>query len=82
MKEKRVKKGEVLKIKPLSEEAKSEIDRSEHEEQAAKISADYLVKRPEPISTLEGKTTTMRERILALSLFPNIYNKHYLETHG
>ena len=79
MKEERVKKGEVIKLHPLPPEVRTELDRSEQEEQVAKIRAIHLDKKPEPKGSLVGNATTMRERILALSLFPNIYNKHYLE---
>ena len=77
---KRVKKGEVIPLHPLPAEVRTELDRSEQEEQTAKIRAIYQDKRPMPRKSEVGKATTMRERILACSLFPNIYNKHYLES--
>ena len=78
----RVKKGEVIKLHPLPAEVRTELDRSEHEEQAARIRAIHLDKKSEPRNPSVGKASTLRERILAMSLFPNLYNKHYLETQG
>lgn len=74
---KRVKKGEVIRLHPLPPEVRTELDRSEQEEQAAKIRAIYEDKKSLPKKPMVGNATTMRERILACSLFPNIYNKYY-----
>lgn len=76
---KRVKKGEVIALHPLPEATRTELNRTEAEEQAAKIRAVYLDKKSRPKKTPVGPATTMRERILACSLFPNVYNQHYLQ---
>lgn len=74
---KRVKKGEVIPLHPLPAEVRTELDRSEQEEQAAKIRAIYEDKKSMPRMPSVGNAVTMRERILACSLFPNQYNKYY-----
>lgn len=79
---KRVKKGEVIPLHPLPAETRTVLDRSEAEDQAARIRAVYLDKKPMPKAPEVGKTTTLRERILSVSLFPNLYNKSYLQREG
>lgn len=48
----------------------------EFQRQVAQISAEHKAKPNKPRGTLVGEAKSMRERILALSLFPNIYNKY------
>lgn len=82
MKEERVKKGEVIKLHPLPPEVRTELDRSEQEEQVAKIRAIYQDRKPKMAkSTQVGPAQSLRERILAMSLFPNIYNQAFLSQH-
>lgn len=76
---KKVKKGEVIPLHPLPEAVRTVLNRTEAEEQAAKISAIYKDKQVMPRKPMVGNATTMRERILCMSLFPNIYNKQSLE---
>ena len=71
---KRVKKGEAIKLHPLPAETRTELDRSLQEEQAARIRGVYLDKRAVPKKSEVGEAKSMRERILSLSLFPNLYN--------
>ena len=81
---KRVKKGEVIRLHPLPEETRTELHRTEAEEQAARIRAVYLDKKPMPKTTKDivGKADDVRAHILAASLFPNIYNRKSLLEHA
>ena len=77
-----MKKGEAIKLHPLPAETRTELDRSEAETEAAKIKAVHQDKKSLPKKPEVGRATTMRERILSMSLFPNLYNKGMLERHG
>jgi|688.fasta_scaffold07436_23 hypothetical protein len=52
-------------------------------EQAARISAVYHDKteKKAPKATV-GKRDSLRERILSMSLFPNLYNKKFVQSHS
>ena len=54
------------------------------EVQSAKIQAVYLDKQNVPIRSVYnvGPCHTLRQKIMGLSLFPNIYNRSMLVTHG
>ena len=52
------------------------------EEQAFKIKSQYKMKPPKPEATEVGKLPSFREKILALSLFPNLYNKNFILKNG
>ena len=80
IKNKGVKKGEVL---PASEEllALGEIQGQQQEAEKARIKGQYLVRGEENIPVPADPATSLRERILSLSLFPNIYDKKYLTKH-
>ena len=56
----------------------SELERDEAEERRAKISAEYKRKDPKPKEPNVAPYETMRERILKLSLFPNVFNRRSL----
>lgn len=66
---KRVKKGEVIPI------TKTILERDEAAEQSAKISGQFRVKQPRVPPGQVAPVNTLRERILAVSLFPNLYNR-------
>ena len=55
-----------------------EID--EYHAEAQKIKDVYLAKEPKVKPGNVGPYKTMRERILAMSLFPNVFNKHMVMT--
>lgn len=61
-----------------------ESDNDDAEVQSAKIRAEYLAKDNKPIRSIYnvGPVMSLRHRILALSLFPNIYDKSELLRHG
>lgn len=52
------------------------------EEQAFQIKSQHKIKPPMPEKPLIGRLPSFREKILALSLFPNLYNKKFIEQHG
>ena len=54
------------------------------EVQSAKIQAVYLDKQNVPIRSVYnvGPCHTLRQKIMGLSLFPNIYNRTMLVRHG
>lgn len=56
--------------------------RDEAVEQAAKISAEYKKKEPGVKKGEVAPASTLRERILSLSLFPNLYNKKMVMRYG
>ena len=69
------KKGEVFSNKEDFVDRKTIMGRTEKVEQAAKIQGMSRVKQaPVPRGGV-ARTTTLREKILAASLFPNIYNR-------
>lgn len=76
---KRVKKGEVMKA---TEEILSLVETNKDEDvNKSKIKADYLSPEGKPMKNPNVEnSTTLRERILSLSLFPNVYNHKYLES--
>ena len=76
-KEERVKKGEVIKLHPIPDEVRTELNRSEQESEAARISSLHKEKTIKPKGELVGNAKSLRERILSISLFPNIINKPY-----
>ena len=80
IKNKGVKKGEVMKA---SEEllALGEIQGQQQDSQKSKIKGEYLSERMEAVPIPADPATSLRERILSLSLFPNIYDKKYLMKH-
>ena len=56
------------------------LERDEFEERAAKISAEHKRKDAKPVEPSVGPVESMREKILRLSLFPNIYNSRMIHT--
>lgn len=56
--------------------AEAEVIRDEY------LSAKQDKLRQKKTGSQVGPALTMRQRILALSLFPNLYNKHFVMTHG
>lgn len=73
----RVKKGEVLSASQTELLALTD----PQEARTAKMRAEYL--RPEPKHAKEGEMVgpadRLRMSILSLSLFPNLYNKRFLD---
>lgn len=68
------KKGEVIPV------TIKELDRDEREEQAARISGRHRIKeRPVPAGCV-APAATLRRRIMALSMFPNIHNQEMIMT--
>jgi hypothetical protein len=63
------KKGAVIPV------TVKELDRDEREEQAARISSLYRVKEAPVPAGCVAPTETLRRRIMAMSLFPNVHNK-------
>jgi hypothetical protein len=55
-----------------------ELDRDPAEAQAARISAVNKVKQAAVPKGQVAPVASLRERILAVSLFPNLYNRTYL----
>jgi len=73
----RVKKGEVIR-----EHTREDLMLTDPQEaRTAQIRAEYLRKDPSPTHPGEmiGPVDMMRMRILSLSLFPNVFNKAFLE---
>lgn len=73
----RVKKGEVIR-----EHTREDLMLTDpQEERTAKIRAEYRRKDPGPTHPGEmvGPADKMRMKILSLSLFPNIFNKAFLD---
>ena len=69
------KKGEVISNREDFVNRETIMGRTEAVEQAAKIQGMNRVKQaPVPRGSV-ARTTTLREKILAASLFPNIYNR-------
>jgi len=64
-----VKKGEVIPI------TVKDLDRDEREEQTARISGRYRMKEAPVPAGCVAPTETLRRRIMAMSLFPNVHNK-------
>jgi len=64
--------------------AAMESNNDDPEVQAAKIQAIYLDKQNVPIRSVYnvGPCHTLRQKIMALSLFPNIYNRTMMVRHG
>lgn len=74
--EKRVKKGETLPATPtLLQLADTEEDSLVRQ---SKIKAEYLTPEGKRTERTAFPTMSLREHILSLSLFPNIYNQKYL----
>ena len=64
---------------PITKEV---LQMDEYDTRAARIKAVFLEKK-EPLKKGNvGKASTLRERILLCSLFPNLYNQKYLERQG
>jgi len=61
-----------------------ESNNDDAEVQSAKIQAVYLEKQNKPIRSVYnvGPCHTLRQKIMALSLFPNIYNRTMMVRHG
>jgi hypothetical protein len=61
-----------------------ESNNDDAEVQSAKIQAVYLDKQNVPIRSVYnvGPCHTLRQKIMGLSLFPNIYNRSMLVRHG
>ena len=77
---KKVKKGEAQKA---TEEllALAEQDSKPEEAQRAKIKAEYLSPEGKPEEATTANAMSLREHILSMSLFPNVYNSKYLNKH-
>jgi hypothetical protein len=58
----------------------SDID--QREAQASRIASVYRERKTLPHPGGYGETNALREQILKLSLFPNLYNKSELLRHG
>ena len=56
--------------------------RNEAVENAAKIQAEYKKKEATVKKGQVAPTQSLRERILSMSLFPNVYNKSYIMRYG
>lgn len=68
----------MTKVIPVKKtDAEKAEETKEFQEQVARISAEYKAKPNKPRKPLVGEATSMRERILALSLFPNVINKYH-----
>ena len=78
IKNKGVKKGEVMKA---SEELLALGESTPQDTEKAKIKGEYMMRNEENIPAPADPATSLRERILSLSLFPNIYDKKYLMKH-
>ena len=61
-----------------------ESNNDDAEVQSAKIRAEYLANDNKAIRSIYnvGPVESLRHRILALSLFPNVYDKSMLVRHG
>ena len=73
----RVKKGEVIR-----EHTREDLMLTDPQEaRTAQIKAEYLKKDPKPSHPGEmvGPVDKMRMKILSLSLFPNVFNKKFLD---
>ena len=68
-----VKKGEVL---PASQELLA-LGESTQMTEKAKIKGEFLTRKNEMIPAPADPATSLRERILAISLFPDIYDRKY-----
>lgn len=58
-------------------EAEKAEETVEFQQQVARIKAEHQAKENRPKKPLVGETHSMRERILAMSLFPNVFNKYH-----
>lgn len=70
------KKTPTIKALPVGQE------RNEAEEQAARIASEYKKKEAPVKKSQVAPVQTLRERILSMSLFPNIYNKASVMRYG
>lgn len=68
-------KDALIAVKP------SDLHQSPDEARRARISAEFR-ERPAKVHDQVGPARTMREHILRLSLFPNVYNSRMLRTNG
>jgi hypothetical protein len=69
---KKAKRGEVVPV------GMPEIDKDPATAQSARISAVHKVK---PAAVPQGQVApvaSLRERVLSISLFPNVFNRHFL----
>jgi hypothetical protein len=57
---------------------KEELFRNEVDERSAAIASEYNKKKPTPEKSFVGPAKSLREHVLRLSLFPNIYNRSTL----
>jgi len=57
---------------------KEELFRNEVDERSAAIASEYNKKKPAPEKPFVGQAKSLREHVLRLSLFPNIYNRSTL----
>jgi hypothetical protein len=65
-----------MKHTTIPQEVRTHLTTQDPQEvQAAKIKAESQVKEAPPPKGTVAPTTSLRERILSLSLFPNPYNK-------
>ena len=67
--------------------AQTNIGTSIQETLSSRMKAQYLeAQREKKVAAIKRppveKAQTLRERILGMSLFPDIYNKDYLQRHG
>ena len=68
----------MTKVIPVKKtDAEKAEETVEFQERTARIAAEYKAKSNKPRKPLVGEATSMRERILALSLFPNVFNKYH-----
>jgi hypothetical protein len=68
-------KDALISVKP------EDINQSPSEARRARISAEFR-ERPAKVHDQVGPARSMREHILQLSLFPNVYNARMLRTNG
>ena len=63
--------------------AKQEYERDELERSASQIKAEFqLPPAPKPAKAQVAPATTLRQRILSISLFPNPYNRQMMLKYG
>ena len=68
-------KDALIRVRP------EDLNQSPDEARRARISAEFR-ERPAKVHDQVGPARTMREHILQMSLFPNVYNARILRTNG